>query len=73
MRYRGKKLLERANPRHNPAAYRLTEAGRQLLITWAVEEQKGLTPKCRSVPVETTTAPRGLVNSVFALGNILSI
>jgi len=73
MRYRGKKLLERANPRHNPAAYRLTPAGLQLLQNWALEEQKVMTPKCRSVPANTTTAPTGLVNSVFALAIHLNI
>lgn len=73
MRYRGKRLLERVNPRHNPAAYRLTPAGHQLLMNWAVEEQKVMTPKCRSVPVENTTAPTGLVNSVFTLSLHLNI
>lgn len=73
MRYRGKKLLERVNPHHNPAAYRLTPAGHQLLINWALEEQKVMTPKCKSVPVEQTTAPTGLVNSIFSLSLHLNI
>lgn len=73
MRYRGKRLLERVNPRHNPAAYRLTQAGRKLLADWALEEQKVMTPKCRSVPANTTVAPTGLVNSVFSLAIHLNI
>jgi len=73
MRYRGKRLLERVNAHHNPAAYKLTPAGLQLLARWAAEEQKVMTPKCRSVPVEGTTAPTGLVNSVFSLSIHLNI
>lgn len=73
MRYRGKNFLERVNPHRNPAAYRLTETGRQLLVNWALEEQKVMTPKRRSVPANTTVAPTGLVNSVFSLAIHLNI
>jgi hypothetical protein len=73
LRYRSKGLLERVNKRHYPATYKLTPAGHQLLINWSFEEQKVMTPKCRSVPVEQTTAPTGLVNSVFSLSLHLNI
>ncbi len=66
MRYRGKKLLERVNPHRYPAIYKLTEAGKTLLLTWE-QEQTAVHPKCRSVPMSATVTPVGLVNSVFAL------